>query len=158
MVTMHPPLWWSFPSLTRLWCEVWQYDKSANTLFSSSKQQLSIKIYISIFCLFWFPNKNSFSKSKKPIKFRNFFLQNLDLRVVVLSDEQSKKVKNCCIFVVGKPNRWETIAEILERLPSEVPKMAKKIKDNAFMVPNNTSQGMIWSTYSSFSTIKGSPC
>ena len=48
------------------------------------------------------------------------------------------------IFVLGKPNRWETIAEILERLPSEVPKMAKKIKDNAFMVPNyQQSQGMI---------------
>ena len=65
--------------------------------------------------------------------------------MIVLSDEHDikQKSKNCRIFVVGKPNRWETIAEILERLPSEVPKMAKKIKDNAFMVPNNTSQGMI---------------
>merc|ERR1712008_175757 len=46
-------------------------------------------------------------------------------------------------YPTGKPNRWETIAEILERLPSEVPKMAKKIKDNAFMVPNyQQSQGI----------------
>ena len=68
------------------------------------------------------------------------------LKSVVLFDEHDikPKSKNCRIFVVGKPNRWETIAEILERLPSEVPKMAQKIKNNAFMVPNyQQSQGMI---------------
>ena len=75
------------------------------------------------------------------------FLGFVDSRLVLLSDEHDMykaKSQNCHIFVLGKPNRWETIAEILERLPSEVPKMAKKIKDNAFMVPNyQQSQGRI---------------
>ncbi len=37
-------------------------------------------------------------------------------------------------YPVGTPDRWEIIADVLERLPSEVTKMAKKIKDNAYMV------------------------
>ena len=39
----------------------------------------------------------------------------------------------------GTLDRWERIAEILERLPTEVTKMANKIKSNAYMVP--VSQG-----------------
>ena len=39
----------------------------------------------------------------------------------------------------GTLDRWERIAEILERLPAEVTKMANKIKSNAYMVP--VSQG-----------------
>ena len=42
-------------------------------------------------------------------------------------------------YPAGTLDRWEKIAEILERLPREVTKMAKKIKDNAYMVP--VSQG-----------------
>ena len=78
----------------------------------------------------------NFVKNKRICRFKS----------VVLFDEHDikPKSKHCRIFVVGKPNRWETIAEILERLPSEVPKMAQKIKNNAFMVPNyQQSQGMI---------------
>ena len=37
-------------------------------------------------------------------------------------------------YPAGTPDRWNRIAEILERLPGEVTKMAKKIKDNAYMV------------------------
>ena len=46
--------------------------------------------------------------------------------------------------LVGKPDRWEIIAEMLERLPAEVTKMAKKIKDNPFIVPvSQQAQGKI---------------
>ena len=46
-------------------------------------------------------------------------------------------------YPAGTPDRWERIAEMLERLPPEVTKMAKKIKDNAFMVPvSQQAQGI----------------
>jgi len=38
-------------------------------------------------------------------------------------------------YPAGTPERWERIAEMMERLPAEVTKMAKKIKDNPFVVP-----------------------
>jgi hypothetical protein len=37
-------------------------------------------------------------------------------------------------FPGGSNERWEKIADILERYPWEVTKMAKKVRDNAYMV------------------------
>jgi hypothetical protein len=52
-------------------------------------------------------------------------------------------------YPVGTQERWERIADILQRLPSEVTKMAKKIKDNAYMVPvsQRASQGITGKTF-----------
>ncbi len=38
-------------------------------------------------------------------------------------------------YPAGTPDRWDRIAEMLERLPKEVTKMAKKIADNPSLVP-----------------------
>ena len=46
-------------------------------------------------------------------------------------------------YPAGTPERWEKIADILERLPNEVTKMAKKIKDNAYIIPTAKTQGLI---------------
>jgi len=45
-------------------------------------------------------------------------------------------------YPAGTPERWEKIADILERLPNEVTKMAKKIKDNAYIIPTAKTQGI----------------
>jgi DnaJ family protein C protein 1 len=37
-------------------------------------------------------------------------------------------------YPTGTNERWEKIADILERLPWEVTKMAKKVKDSAYQV------------------------
>ncbi|TRY62200.1 hypothetical protein TCAL_02118 [Tigriopus californicus] len=43
----------------------------------------------------------------------------------------------------GTPDRWEKIAEIIERLPWEVTKMSKNLKDIGFQVPiSKASQGV----------------
>ena len=34
----------------------------------------------------------------------------------------------------GTPERWEKIAEVMERLPWEITKMAKRVKDVAYQV------------------------
>ena len=47
-------------------------------------------------------------------------------------------------YPAGTPERWERIANILERLPWEVTKMAKKIKDNAYIIPTaQKTQGRV---------------
>ncbi len=38
-------------------------------------------------------------------------------------------------YPAGTPERWERIADIMERLPWEVTKMAKRVKDVAYQVP-----------------------
>lgn len=46
-------------------------------------------------------------------------------------------------YPAGTPDRWDRIADMLERLPWEVTKMAKKIKDNSYMVPvSKQAQGL----------------
>ena len=37
-------------------------------------------------------------------------------------------------YPAGTPERWEKIAEIMERLPWEITKMAKRVKDVAYQV------------------------
>jgi DnaJ family protein C protein 1 len=49
-------------------------------------------------------------------------------------DDLSKLTKLMKRFPGGSNERWEKIADILERYPWEVTKMAKKVKDNAYMV------------------------
>ena len=44
-------------------------------------------------------------------------------------------------YPAGTPERWERIADIMERLPMEVTKMAKKMKDNSYIIPTATTQG-----------------
>jgi len=38
-------------------------------------------------------------------------------------------------YPAGTPERWERIAEVMERLPWEITKMAKRVKDVAYQVP-----------------------
>ena len=40
-------------------------------------------------------------------------------------------------FPAGNPERWEKIAEAMERLPTEVTKMAGKVKSVAYQVRKN---------------------
>jgi DnaJ family protein C protein 1 len=49
-------------------------------------------------------------------------------------DDLAKLTKLVKKYPGGTPDRWETIAAILERLPWEVTKMAQKIKNNSYMV------------------------
>ena len=37
-------------------------------------------------------------------------------------------------YPAGTPERWEKIAEVMERLPWEITKMAKRVKDVAYQV------------------------
>ena len=46
-------------------------------------------------------------------------------------------------YPAGTPERWERIADIMERLPMEVTKMAKKMKDNSYIIPTATTQGNV---------------
>jgi len=42
----------------------------------------------------------------------------------------------------GTPDRWERIADMMERLPAEVAKMGTKLKNNPFIVPSGQAQGI----------------
>lgn len=58
-------------------------------------------------------------------------------------DDLAKLTKLIKKFPGGTPERWEKIAEILERLPWEVTKMAQKVKDNSYMIPvSKSAQGV----------------
>ena len=49
-------------------------------------------------------------------------------------DDLAKLTKLMKRYPGGSNERWEKIADVLERYPWEVTKMAKKVKDNAYMV------------------------
>ena len=42
-------------------------------------------------------------------------------------------------YPAGTPERWEKIAEVMERLPWEITKMAKRVKDVAYQVRESSS-------------------
>lgn len=80
---------------------------------------------------------------KKPEKKEDIFKQPANANQIWTDVELAKLAKLIKKYPQGTLDRWERIADIMERLPWEVTKMAKKIKDNAYMVPvSQKSQGI----------------
>ena len=74
-----------------------------------------------------------------PVKEENVWALPKNANQIWTDVDLAKLAKLIRKYPPGTMDRWERIAEILERLPAEVTKMANKIKNNAYMVP--VSQG-----------------
>ena len=58
----------------------------------------------------------------------------LDLSQVWTDADLAKLARLMKKYPSGTPERWEKIAEVMERLPWEITKMAKRVKDVAYQV------------------------
>ena len=70
-----------------------------------------------------------------PISKEEVFKQPANANQIWTDVDLGKLAKLIKKYPAGSVDRWEKIADILERTTKEVTKMAYKIKDNAFIIP-----------------------
>lgn len=88
-------------------------------------------------------NQSSDSDHEQARKKEDIFKQPRNANQIWTDVDLAKLAKLMKKYPAGTPDRWDRIAEMLERLPWEVTKMAKKIKDNSYMVPvSRQAQGL----------------
>lgn len=76
------------------------------------------------------------NNSDAPISKEEVFKQPANANQIWTDVDLAKLAKLIKKYPAGSVDRWEKIADILERTPKEVTKMAYKIKDNAYIIPS----------------------
>ena len=79
-----------------------------------------------------------------PISKEEVFKQPANANQIWTDVDLAKLAKLIKKYPAGSVDRWEKIADVLERTPKEVTKMAYKIEDNAYIIPSTQkTQGKI---------------